>query len=430
MDALTGQDLSRWFPLSSPSDFLYFLPARRGIDSAKKLRLISSAAGLFSPLESLTNLFHGFSNSLRGSAGGAVVSLVNRFGDDATSHDVQPLPLIPSQTPHMRTRDLIARRFSKDGFLRKVSASSADHYRAVPLSDGHHILFTDPRTGNLCLGTDAPVGSLTRLLRKVWFQPPPNALSPLPILYTAGADTRHGVRVAATFSVAAGADSWCGKAKESVGSMDEKKQIIVFYTVPADMFHDIARAEVAPRTWNESGPFQTPNVTEPPLWSPDESYHAIDVFSDPFQSAAAYPLEICGQPVAICSNLVELSLDSSPEMIIWAFSAEGWARTWALDGGESTMRTVVQTDGSLRSVDADGDSVMVDAEEDAQETNVVDLLPFDGAGAAGCSLRPNAPEDGARWLTVGWDVDSMSGTVTVDLVEEVNGISRVDVELR
>lgn len=44
VDALTGQDLSRWFPLTAPSDFLFFLPPRKRVDSAKKLRLISSAA--------------------------------------------------------------------------------------------------------------------------------------------------------------------------------------------------------------------------------------------------------------------------------------------------------------------------------------------------------------------------------------------------
>ena len=43
VDALTGQDLSRWFTLTAPSDSLYFLPSRPGMDSGKKLRLISSA---------------------------------------------------------------------------------------------------------------------------------------------------------------------------------------------------------------------------------------------------------------------------------------------------------------------------------------------------------------------------------------------------
>lgn len=44
IDALTGQDLSRWFPLTAPSDYLFFLPPRKSVDSAKKLRLISSSA--------------------------------------------------------------------------------------------------------------------------------------------------------------------------------------------------------------------------------------------------------------------------------------------------------------------------------------------------------------------------------------------------
>jgi hypothetical protein len=45
VDASTGGDLKRWFPLAAPSDFLHFLPQRPSIDSAKKLRLISSAGG-------------------------------------------------------------------------------------------------------------------------------------------------------------------------------------------------------------------------------------------------------------------------------------------------------------------------------------------------------------------------------------------------
>jgi hypothetical protein len=39
IDALTGHSLSRWFPLTAPSDYLYFLPPRPEFDSAKKLRL-------------------------------------------------------------------------------------------------------------------------------------------------------------------------------------------------------------------------------------------------------------------------------------------------------------------------------------------------------------------------------------------------------
>ena len=31
VDALTGGDLNRWFPLAAPSDHLYFLPQRAGV---------------------------------------------------------------------------------------------------------------------------------------------------------------------------------------------------------------------------------------------------------------------------------------------------------------------------------------------------------------------------------------------------------------
>lgn len=45
IDALSGRNLMKWFPLSATSDFLYFLPARRGIENPNKLRLISSKSG-------------------------------------------------------------------------------------------------------------------------------------------------------------------------------------------------------------------------------------------------------------------------------------------------------------------------------------------------------------------------------------------------
>lgn len=63
MDALTGQDLNRWFPLTAPSDYLYFLPPRRGIDSTKKLRLISSSVDP-QEINPLVNRFGGSRGSL------------------------------------------------------------------------------------------------------------------------------------------------------------------------------------------------------------------------------------------------------------------------------------------------------------------------------------------------------------------------------
>ncbi|CAM1511772.1 Fc.00g092850.m01.CDS01 [Cosmosporella sp. VM-42] len=347
-------------------------------------------------------------------------------------------------------RDLLDQRLANDGIPRRISASTADHYRAVPLSDGYHILFTDPKTRNLCLGTDAPVGSLSRLIRKVWFRPPARASSSLPVLYTAGSDTRHGVRVAATFSVSGGDDPARFEADDEGGPSNATppsnvccdKQIIVFYTIPPDMFHDISRVgfnsstsrQPTIRAEEERGELASEWVN----WRPEERYHGIDAFSDPFRDTTVYPLEIQGQSVAICCNLVELALDSGPDMILWALSAEGWARTWALHTGRGEVfsHTSVQRDGSLRHVDPDGNFVMAEVENpDTSDINVISLAPFDGTTSISTSTStsswwPSPPVERYRRLLTGWEGDRMSGTVSVDLVEEVSGIARMDVELR
>ncbi len=75
---------------------------------------------------------------------------------------------------------------------------NADHYRAIPLSDGH-VLFTDPETGHLYLGSDKP-GGPTKLRREVVCLPPcdhpPNQA---PDCYAAGFEMRWGVRIVAAY---------------------------------------------------------------------------------------------------------------------------------------------------------------------------------------------------------------------------------------
>lgn len=310
MDALTGQDLSRWFPLSSPSDFLYFLPARRGTDTPKKLRLISSAAGLLNPHDPVTDSLNDFRTTIIGpdrtdttslwSTG--VTGLVEDQIAGPSSAGVSARPVC------IRSRAFRDGHVSDGGAIRTISARSADHYRAVPLSDGYHILFTDPRTGCLCLGTDAPIGSVTRLLRKVWFRPPPTALSAIPILYAAGSDTRHGVRVVASFAARPSSDT-----KEVASN----QQMIVFFTVPPDLFHDLSygNAMLQLNTDILNSERARRQQTSEPLQL-EESYGAIDVFSDVFRDSPSYPLEICGQSITICDNLTEIALDSSPEMVV------------------------------------------------------------------------------------------------------------------
>ncbi|KAF2710476.1 hypothetical protein K504DRAFT_337587, partial [Pleomassaria siparia CBS 279.74] len=157
IDALTGQSLSRWFPLTAPSDYLYFLSPRPGFESAKKLRLISSAAHPDDWPAICRTFFFGPST---------LSSFWSSFGFESS--------------------------------VRRPSSSCCDHYHAVPLSDGHHVLFIDPPTSKLFLGCDAPLGGPTKLLRKILFIPPEPG-NQTPRIYTVAADLTWGARVVVVF---------------------------------------------------------------------------------------------------------------------------------------------------------------------------------------------------------------------------------------
>ena len=160
IDALTGQDLNRWFPLTAPSDFLYFLPPRPGVDSAKKLRLISSASH---PKEK--------------------ERLGGRFFPYTSTHD------------NMAWYEGLSNSTAFDNAWR--GSSWCDHYYGVPISDGWNVLFTDPVEGSVCLGTDTPLGAgVTKLTRRFIFRgPTENEVPVVPKIYTSGGELRWGVRV-------------------------------------------------------------------------------------------------------------------------------------------------------------------------------------------------------------------------------------------
>lgn len=454
-DAVRGTHLSRWFPLASPSDYLYFMPPRAGVDTAKRLRLIGSAIALESPLETFGNIIHGLNPAILGSRSTSTMPLAGRTLEEAAGQHVAPRGR-PSRRAGavFRIRDLLNRvhvpRADPSGAF--PSDNNVFHYRAVPLSDGYHILFTDPWSGSLCLGTDAPVGSLTRLIRKVWFSPPEDAASPAPILYASGADVRHGVRVVATFAAREGdpaepaeaaetTEPWRPRPESTEGGEEHDaacttshRQIIVFYTIPADVFHDITRgdlASVSPGAWQAPGEHK--DVPEWVPWWGENASSDRTVSGGQYYCPFEYPIEIRGQAVAMCSGLVEIAVEASPDMTIWAFSDEGWARTWSLSGDEMVppCRSVVQRDGSLRYVSSDGGTmVMADAgtppppvEEETREP-----APFDGTSTQtmASSSLPALAERGRATPLPG----RISWTVSVDVVEQVSGIVRVDVDLR
>ncbi|RYF39088.1 MAG: hypothetical protein EOO38_23805 [Cytophagaceae bacterium] len=135
---------------------MHFLAPRPGFESAKKLRLISSAAHPDDRPAIRRNMYFGrpVYSSFWGSLG------------------------------------------FESNFLRSGSPS-CDHYHTVPLTDGHHVLFIDPSNEKLTLGCDAPLGGPTKLLRKVVLVPPHNQA--MPALYAAAADLSQGARIVATY---------------------------------------------------------------------------------------------------------------------------------------------------------------------------------------------------------------------------------------
>lgn len=116
----------------------------------------------------------------------------------------------------------------RQGVLRTVDC---DHYRAVPISDGTHVLFTDPATGLLCLGSNAPLGGPTKLMRKVCMVPPedPTQNSISLVCYRAGSELRWGVRVVAAY--------------------DDGR--VVLYNMPVDCFERIRSIKSSLDVWDE-----------------------------------------------------------------------------------------------------------------------------------------------------------------------------------
>ena len=288
VDALTGQDLNRWFPLARPSDFLYFLQPIQGvIESAKKLKLISSTG------------LPGQDSGLRGTF-----------------------------VPGDGRWDLMGSERPGEGEIR--SPERVDYYRAVPLSDGIHILFCDPVSGRLCLGSDAPLGGPTKLTRRFTFLGPntqgddttsgrgePREIT-FPKVYAAGQDLRWGVRIVAGF----GNNVW-------------------LYTVPPDFFG------------GELGISRLPEEVETVI---NEAY-SPDVERRPFKFR--------GLEIGSVEGLVNVSIDASfGTLLVWAFGRDGSTYTWQIDDGQQkrARKRKVFKDGMVLDLeDADGDVIMRDA---------------------------------------------------------------------
>ncbi|KAI9832420.1 MAG: hypothetical protein M1819_004409 [Sarea resinae] len=304
VDALTGQDLNRWFPLTAPSDFLYFVPPRRGLDSNKKLRLISSKKA-----------------PVPGDADAASSSGSGRFFGVASPWGLGGLGPGAGGT----ASGFWGSRYGAGSIGGGVSATTTtvlpaqgiDHYGARPLSDGYHILFTDPATGLLCLGSDAPLGGPTKLLRQVFLVGPSEeaqegkkSKAQTPAIYAAGADLEDGVRVAAVYGDA-----------------------VWLFSVPGDIWGFVkTKGRGTERGWiGWTGVGAGANLDN----SGDEAgCHGASRYT----GSPVTPLYMQGKPFANMKNIVDLAVRNSSEgLTVWAFGATGPVGVWGVDDGGSEV---------------------------------------------------------------------------------------------
>ncbi|CAI7586981.1 unnamed protein product [Penicillium crustosum] len=326
------------FTLPQPSEILHFLPSSSEIPS--ELRLISSLAGpglheckcppspspssssssTSSPkLDPKNNQFH--------------------FLADIQSFNRRRIPHAPSRS-----------------FVR---ATHCHHYRAVPINDGFHIMFIEPCTNLLCIGTDAPIGGTTNLTRAFVCVPPPFSNTqdgqtktpppspspsnttpppadlPIPTTFAAGSDLRWGLRVVAAYG-----------------------DRLVLYSIPLDVFNVIRKE----REHQADGIMGA-------------SDHALDWYVDAERShkrrdslvqnqngdwefllsvsyrptAMMWPFKIYGKEIGSVKGTVELALQSSQGGVrVWAFGEDGKATVLDVDTGDVPTRSLsVGSDGGL-----------------------------------------------------------------------------------
>ncbi|KAJ4344611.1 uncharacterized protein N0V89_012355 [Didymosphaeria variabile] len=269
-DALTGQSLSRWFPLTAPSDYLHFLAPRPGFESGKKLRLISSAA---------------HPNDKPG------ISRKYFFGGCLQSSKRYEL-IVASGHP---TVSSFWGSFGFENRPRRLVPPNCDHYHAVPLSDGHHVLFIEPQTEKLFMGCDAPLGGPFKLLRKVMFVPP-SLDDKAPRNYTAAFDMSWGARVVVVFG-----------------------DTLVLYSIPPDVCK-LSRSEQRADSWDVyiAPPFTDEKRTED---------HWLNWWDEPSPSkepgsSPIWPIAVRGQELGKLKGVCEVTIHTKPNITIWGFTSD------------------------------------------------------------------------------------------------------------
>lgn len=286
IDDKTNRECRQQFPMSQPSEILHFLPKQS--ESPADLRLISSLAGPATP------------------------SCHCHSASQGERHRPCPLRLLADVQCFTRWTP------EQNSSLSLLRATHCHHYRAIPINDGLHILFIEPRTNLLCIGSDAPIGGSTSLTRALVCVPPPSNHTThgireelAPTIFAAGSDLGWGLRIVAAYG-----------------------DRVVLYSVPLDVFNVIRKerekqgenvigdSDLA-RDWFLDNNHRSQKRRDSLVQNQNGDWESLlSVSYRP--TATMWPFKIYGKQIGRMPNVVELAIQtSSGGARIWAFGASG-----------------------------------------------------------------------------------------------------------
>lgn len=316
VDEASQEDQRRHFPMSQPSEILHFL--QTSSETPMEMRVISSLAGP---------------------------------GVHEHACRQSPFPDHPKKCQFHLLADVQSfsrRTTASTSSLSLVRATHCHHYRAVPINDGLHIIFVEPRTSLLCIGSNAPIGGPTSLTRAFVCVPPfgkdpsdPTKEAHVPTAFTVGSDLSWGLRVVAAY-----------------------QDRIVLYSVPIDVFNVICRererqgdgvmgdSDLARDWFVDSERFRKRRESLVQNQNGDWEF-LLSVSYRP--TAMMWPFKIYGKEIGRVDNPVELALQSSNGGArVWAFSAAGEAHIFDIDTFTSASHGIADIPRKRVTLDSDG----------------------------------------------------------------------------
>lgn len=296
-DEITGVDSMRFISMPQPSEILHFLNNRPGVEEEDlSLRIVSSLAA-------------------RGVFGCECTQ--SMYGEGTAGCSIHRSLFVANSISHTA--------FRQTARLSYMKSTYCHHYYAKPVSDGLHLIFIEPKSGLLCVGSDAPIGGPTSLTRALICVPPFGTdLSDcwkdevIPSVFASGSDLRWGLRIAAAYN---------GR--------------IVLYSVPLDVFN-VIRKERERQGDNVMGDSDLArdfflngdaNMKRRGSLAQNQNGDWDFLLSVSYRPTfMMWPLKIYGKEIGHMENLVELSVQTTNGGLrVFAFGGNGEGRIFDID---------------------------------------------------------------------------------------------------